>query len=392
MNNQTTSFLLCSQVVLTGVLIVVGLNLIVNLRMLGNAAPRGARPTPRQLVSVLIPARNEARNIGRCLESLLAQDYPLLEILVLDDGSTDATASIVAKAADRHSRVRLITGQPLPQGWMGKNYACHQLAAAAQGEWLLFTDADTDHHPDTVAWAVHAAEQNRADLLSLIPRTVTHTLGEQLILPIIPLGVLSFFPLALGRYLRIPFFTLALGPFMLFRSAAYQRVGGHAAVQGEIAEDAALARRCRRAGGRVVLLDGSDQVDVHFYHGFYEAWQGLTKSIFAVLEYRILPSLLMSAFYGLLFVWPVVLLGSGLWQGRMNELALRIAVVQILLNAALCYTVAARLRLPRITAAFYPITILLTILMMLDSIRRAAFTGIPWKQRVYHRDNRFLRH
>ena len=372
------------QIALTVLLIAVGANLIANFRMLGKAAPRGEGPRTFWPVSILVPARNEARNIRRCLESLLAQDYPLLEVIVLDDGSTDETPEIVAEMAREDPRLRLVRGQPLPPGWMGKNFACEQLARAAQGEWLLFTDADTVHRPDTVSWAVEAAQQNRADLISLIPRAVTHSFGEEVLLPIIPFGVVGCFPLALGERLRVPLLTMAVGPFMLFRREAYQRIGGHRAVRGEIAEDVVLARRMRRFGGRVVLLDGSEQVDVHFYHGFLETWRGLAKSAFAALEYRILPTVLMLLFYGFLFLWPVFLLFEGLWQGRMGEPTVRLALLQVFLNTGLWYAVAVRFQLPRRTAFLYPLTVLLVILVMLDSVRRAAFSGIAWKERVYH--------
>jgi chlorobactene glucosyltransferase len=277
-----------------------------------------------------------------------------------------------------------VRGQTLPQGWMGKNFACHQLAQLARGDWLLFTDADTRHHSDALAWAIEAAQQNRADLLSLIPRTVTHTLGEKLILPIIPFGLLGCFPLALGRRLRMPSLAMALGPFMLFRREAYHRIGGHQAVQGEIAEDVVLARQVRRASGHVVLVDGSEQVDVHFYRGFWESWHGLAKSAFAALEYRLLPTLLMVSFYGFLFLWPVFLLLAGLLGGRMGEPSARLALFMVFLNSGLWYTVASRFRLPRSIAILYPLTILITILITLDSVRLAVFGGIGWKERVYH--------
>lgn len=397
---EPTSFptLIHYQIALTVLLLVVGANLIANLHMLGRAAPldrssggNWRTPAP-EWVSVLVPARNEARNIRRCLESLLAQDYPLLEVLVLDDGSTDETPHIVAEVARKAPHLRLVFGQPLPQGWMGKNFACHQLAGLARGDWLLFTDADTDHRPDTVSWAIRVARYNQADLVSLIPHTVTHSPGEGLVLPIIPFGLLACFPLLVGERLRIPFFTMALGPFMLFRREAYQRIGGHQGVRGEIAEDVVLARKMRRVGGRVVLVDGSDQVAVHFYRGFRESWHGLAKSAFAALGYRLLPSLLMIGVYGFLFLWPVVLLFLGLWQGRMGEATSRLALFQVFLNSGLWYAIAVRFRLPRSTALYYPVTILLTILIMLDSIQRAAFSGIGWKERVYHIRDGSLRH
>ena len=379
------------QLIVTVILIVVGLNLIANMRAVSRCGSVEGPPVP-QSVSVLIPARNEAHNIRRCLDSLLAQDFPILEVLVLDDNSTDDTARVVGEYAEKDARVRLVSGQLLPQGWMGKNYACHQLGCLAQGEWLLFTDADTDHQPGSLRWAVAAAQQNQADLVSLIPHTVTHTLGERLILPIIPFGMLGFFPFSLGAWLRIPFMTIAIGTFMLFRRKAYESIEGHSGVMGEVAEDVVLARQVMRAGGRVVLLDGSDQLDVHFYRGFSQSWHGIAKSAFAALDYRLLPSFLMIGFYGFIFLWPLVFLATQLWEGNWGGPAVRLAAFQALLNSGLYYAVAVRFRLPRSTAIFYPVTVVLVILILLDSMRRAFFSGIPWKERLYRMQDGVLRH
>ena len=151
------SSLVYYQLILTAILVIVGLNMIANLHMLSRAAPQQDHVLLRQSLSVLIPARNEAHNIGRCLQSLLDQDYPITEILVLNDNSSDDTAAIVTRIARQDARVRMVSGEMLPQGWMGKNYACHQLAELATGNWLLFTDADTDHQPGArTSGVVHA--------------------------------------------------------------------------------------------------------------------------------------------------------------------------------------------------------------------------------------------
>ena len=380
------------QLILTAILVIVGINMIANLRMLSRASPHEDQPFLPQSVSVLIPARNEEHNIERCLRSLLNQDYPLLDILVLDDNSTDATAAVVEGIAGEDGRVRLVPGNRLPQGWMGKNYACHQLAGLARGDWLLFTDADTDHQPGSLLWTMRAAQQNRAGLVSFIPHSVTHTLGEEILLPIIPLGLLGLLPLWLGAQIPISYATMAIGTFMLFSRDVYTRIGGHQGVCGEIAEDVCLARRVRRAGEKVVLLDGSEQLDVHFYHGFRDAWHGLAKSAFAALEYRLIPVALMIAFYGFLFLWPVVLLLRGLLQGRLGDPSLRLAMLHVALNGGLCYTLAARFRMPRRTAFLFPITILLTIVILFDGMRQAFVTGTGWKDRLYQVRDGVLRH
>ncbi|MBC7187459.1 MAG: glycosyltransferase [Calditrichaeota bacterium] len=358
------------------------INLLANLWALHRAAPPcagGLLPS----VSVLIPARNEARNIRRCLESILAQDYPALEVLVLDDGSTDGTAAIVEAVAATDKRVRPIRGLPLPQGWTGKNFACHLLAREARGEWLLFTDADTEHQPSSLKWSVQTAQQNGSDLLTIIPHTVMHSFGEALLLPIIPFGLVALLPLALGERLRLSGLAMAVGPFMLFRRTAYERVGGHRAVRGEVAEDVMLARRVRQTGGRITVANGSDFVNVHFYRGFRESWRGLAKSAFPALRYRLWLSIAVTGCFALLFLRPVALVLHWLWQGETHQEAAMPTIIQLVVNCALWYTVAARFRLPRRVALLYPVTVLLATFMMAHSVWHCLRAGVAWKGRVY---------
>src|SRR5437762_8479937 len=145
-------------------------------------------PEQPPLVSIMVPARDEERNITACVESLLRQDYPNWELRVLDDHSADATGQIVRELFEGHSgkqRIQLVSSEILPDGWIGKNWACHQLSQKARGEYLFFTDADTRHAPGTVTAAVAFAQRHRADLVSAWPQMITETLGEKLIIPII---------------------------------------------------------------------------------------------------------------------------------------------------------------------------------------------------------------
>jgi chlorobactene glucosyltransferase len=158
---------------------------VANLSCFGGLRPAAPLPADAPLVSILIPARNEERNIGACVSSLLAQDYPAWELLVLDDHSEDATGEIVRSLIAKAPVVqaRLMDGTALPAGWTGKSWACHQLAQQARGAYLFFTDADTAHAPDTIAAAVAHATRTRADLLSAWPRLITITWGEKLVIP-----------------------------------------------------------------------------------------------------------------------------------------------------------------------------------------------------------------
>jgi chlorobactene glucosyltransferase len=146
------------------------------------------------LISILIPARNEAENISRCLKSLLKQDYPNLEIIVLNDNSTDTTSKVVKGIAQKDNRVRLVEGAPLEEGWTGKNFASHQLAKHAKGEYFVFTDADTVHFPKTISSAFGALLTSKIDALSIYPRQIMVSFGERMSVPIINIALQCFIP------------------------------------------------------------------------------------------------------------------------------------------------------------------------------------------------------
>ncbi len=298
--------------VLLGLVGVLGLNLITSLialRSLGTLTP-AARPAfawPR--ISVLIPARNEAANIGACLESLLAQDYPNCEILVLDDGSEDATAAIVADfaARDPARRLHLLRGASLPSGWLGKCHACAQLAAAARGEYLLFTDADTRHGPRSLANALAAAETLHAGLVSVLPRQQALTPAEQLLLPLLPFNILTLLPVGLVRRRPEPSLSAGIGQFLFFRRSAYLATGGHAAVRRSALDDVELARRVKAAGWHMALLGGGEAVQCRMYSSFTQIWCGFSKNLFDFHGRSPVFTLIAVAAQSLLYVAPPVL-------------------------------------------------------------------------------------
>ena len=216
---------------------------------------------------MLVPARNEARRIEPCLRSLLAQDYPNYEVIVLDDHSEDDTARVVLDlglARAPTSTRRLIAGRPLPAGWTGKGWACHQLAAAARGEYLLFTDADTAHAPEALGACLGKAIDTGASLLSAWPRQETGTWSERAVIPLVYVLLLGALPHRMLRRLqRRPEYArwmspgglatlgAANGQYLLFRRDAYEQIGGHAAVCDHLVEDVALwPAGCGPHGGR----------------------------------------------------------------------------------------------------------------------------------------------
>jgi hypothetical protein len=262
---------------------------------------RWLRRPPRQPstvefpVAVLLPLRDEAHRVTPCLRALLAQrGVPLLSIVVLDDGSSDGTAEVVTAVAAGDPRVRLVTGAPLPPGWLGKPYACHQLAAEADpaAPVLVFVDADVVLAPDAVAACVALLHEAHADLVSPYPRILAGGPAERLVQPLLPWSWLTFLPLRAMERSPRPSLAAAGGQLLVASRDGYRRCGGHAAVRDRVLEDIELARAVKRAGGRIALADGSRIAECRMYGssmggaaGIGKAWQelqaGYTKSLWA---------------------------------------------------------------------------------------------------------------
>ncbi len=366
-------------------------NCLQNLALAPRAAV-GASVVGRPRLSVLVPARDEAANIATCVRGLLAQTYPADEILVLDDRSTDGTAAIVqALAAEPGGEtLRLVPGDERPAGWNGKNWACHQLGEAARGDWLLFTDADTSHGPDSLAAALALARRHDADFVSLLPRQVLGSLGERLLVPQLPLVIYAFLPIALvprkGRWARA--FAGAFGPYLLFRRAWYEALGGFASVKGLFSEDMQLAVATKRRGGRLVLADGAAVVACRMYGGFADAWGGMARNA--------LPGALGSGAvywpfvlaWAALFALPpatVIALAARCLAGRRSappplaRLALGAMGGQLALRLAVGY----RHHWPMRDVALQPLGAVLMLGVFVDSWRRHRTGAITWRGRRY---------
>jgi chlorobactene glucosyltransferase len=230
-------------------------------------------------VSIVIPARNEADNIARCLDGALAQRYAPYEVIVVDDGSTDATPRILHDYAMRFSdRLTVVTGRPLPRGWVGKCNACLHGAHHGHGDWLLFLDADTAPQPDLIAALLAFAQQRHLDLVSVLPFNELRTWSEQLVLPVFYQFALTAFPLQRNLSADAPANSvLANGQCLLVRADAYWSLGGHEIVKDKVLEDIEFAQAMRRAGYRVGLATAFGHLRVRMYHNLAEVVQGLGK-------------------------------------------------------------------------------------------------------------------
>jgi chlorobactene glucosyltransferase len=343
---------------------------------------RSPRAGSTAMVSVLIPARNEEKNIGRCLDSLLAQTHANYEIIVLDDQSTDGTWSIIEHFSREHpGRVTAIRGRPLPEnGWHGKPHALHQLAERARGEYLLFTDADTVHASESISWAVTNLESHRVDFLSAYTGQELGTFGESLLVPIMYLMTAVVMPIWMVTVPRASLFSFAIGQFVMIRRETYRAVGGYEAISHHINDDIAMARLVRRAGFRSIFLDARRQVRCRMYYGFRQSFHGLTRCIGDFLNRRIASLVSASAAIVLLFILPYVLLLPGLLTGSAGAALLAASV--ILFQITWCIVIYDR-GLRWYVPFLYPATFLFGLVMFWRGYGRlASGTGLNWKGRV----------
>jgi len=233
------------------------------------------------LVSVIVPARDEERGVQAAIASLAAQEYGALEVIVVDDESSDATATEARAAAT--DRVRVVSGLPVPAGWVGKSWACHQGFELSRGEWLLFTDADIRHAPDTIGRALALVEARQVDGVTLLPLIETAGLVEQTIQPAAAVLIRSFVaPGPLVRSPRTPV-AIAAGGFILVSRTAYEGVGGHEAMRHELVDDQVLAVSLKKAGTPLALAGSGGRVRVRMYVGARETLRGWRKNTSAGL-------------------------------------------------------------------------------------------------------------
>jgi glycosyltransferase involved in cell wall biosynthesis len=258
-----------------------------------------------ELVSVLIPARNEEQNLPRLLEGLIGQEYSHIEIIVYDDQSTDQTGAILEEYRTGHSKLSVIRGSTLPEGWTGKNHACHRLAMSARGKYLLFLDADVNVSPDLVGKAVAHARRNDLSLLSVFPRQIMKSGGERLTVPVMNWILLSLLPLRLVRTSHYPSLSAANGQFMLFRAREYRHHQFHRLVREINVEDIHIIRRMKKMGYRTETLLSRGEVSCRMYSNYRDAIFGFTRSMFAFFGGSGLTMLLFTLFstLGVGFVW-----------------------------------------------------------------------------------------
>lgn len=348
-------------------------------------------PANAPLISFCVPARNEERNIRRCVEGLLAQNYPNLEVIVLDDRSTDATLELLRELAAQDDRLNIISGSELAAGWAGKPHALYQASAAARGDWLCFVDADTFLSPTTLSACYIKAIETRADMFTIMTFQILGSFWEKTVMPLVMTALsVGFSPRKVNDPERKD--AIANGQFILIKRAVYDAIGGHASVKGNIVEDKAISEQVKWNGYRLIVADGYAVARTRMYTSLPEMWEGWTKNIYLGLRDRagLLWLGVFGAFVALLAalflpVWP--LLGV-IWSiNGGGWMATAVFLESLLLWAYVIYVrvqVARKMEISPWYAFSTPLGAAVFAAMMITSAFRVLTgKGVTWKGRSY---------
>jgi len=341
---------------------------------------RGPEIFDGPLVSVLIPARNEEKNIERCLDSLRNQLYRNYEILVINDNSTDNTENILNRIAAEDTRVRVFNGRPLPDDWYGKPFALHQISGHAKGDILLFTDADTIHTPASISWAVTNMQNLKADMVSGYIGHTFGSFGEIITVPLMFFLTGFVIPLFLNRYTRFSCFSAAIGQYIVIRREVFSAIGGCEAFKKKTSEDIYMARYVKRKGYKTRFLNISEYVKCRMYKGYHSAVEGIGKNIFDFLGKNtvVIFFLAILVFFFLFFPFPLLFFCIA----KASPWTLHILIVNVLFTLTWLFMFLGQ-RLNWWYGFLWPLMYLNLLYMAVWSwFRTVSGRGFLWKDRV----------
>ncbi|HEU4328542.1 MAG TPA: glycosyltransferase [Roseiflexaceae bacterium] len=352
--------------------------------------PGGPPDDDAPLISIVVPARNEAANIERCVRSLLAQNYPRLEVIAIDDASTDATPEILARLAAEDSRLLVVAGAPLRPGWTGKNNAVAQGVRHAHGEWLLFVDADVCLHQGALSGAYQTATQRGIAMVSLWARQELLSFWERVAQPVI-IGVnMVSDPLLLCNSPRFPRMALGNGQFILIDRTVYRRIGGHEAVRDEVVEDQMLSRNVKEAGHRLLMMDGSAVLSTRMYDSLQGVWEGWSKNNFLTLGRSFVVVVVASLCLYLVGIGPFVMALWTLVATKFSQHFFDPLIINLLAIALLFWSRWFSRRfapVPLRDILWHPVGALVFMGIILNSAYQHTWgRGVTWKGRRYREE------
>ncbi|RCW73135.1 glycosyltransferase [Saliterribacillus persicus] len=334
-----------------------------------------------ETISVLIPARNEERNIQACLESVLNQSFKPQEIVVLDDQSEDKTNAIIQSLIDEGNTIRMLEGKDLQKDWKGKNFACKQLADHASGDWLLFLDADVRLKKDAIKQLLPQLKKQKAGIVSGFPKQIVKSKLEKLLVPMMMFVIYCHLPIKLVQTSKNKAFSAAHGGFIAIKKSSYHKIGGHAAIKAEMVDDMALMKRVKQYGLPATLLKIDPFVYMRMYFSSKEVWTGYQKNIFAGINHNVVLFIMLSLFYMMLYFLPIITLFTYIYNLEIVILSF-FAIILAMLSKGIIDRAHG---LP----FYYGGTIALSILCLVSLgcsaiIKHYRKSGFEWKGRRYH--------
>jgi chlorobactene glucosyltransferase len=348
-------------------------------------------PKDAPLISICIPARNEENNIRRCVDAVLNQDYPNIEVIVLDDRSNDATLTQLKEIAARDSRLLPISGSDLPEGWAGKPHALYQASAVARGKWLCFVDADTFLKPEALSSCYAKALETEADLFTVMTEQILGSFWEKVVMPLVMTALsVGFSPRKVNDPTRRD--AVANGQFILIKRSVYDAIGGHEKVKDQIVEDKAISEQVKWNGHRLVVADGMQVVRTRMYTSLTTMWEGWTKNIYLGLRDH-MGMLLLGAFgasLGLIAalflpLWPV--LGWVWYTKNGGWMSLAVILESLFVWGYLIYYrmfIAKKMSISPWYAWTTPLGAGIFAAMMLTSAWKViSGQGVTWRGRTY---------
>lgn len=365
-------------ILIVGVIIYLTANIIYLVRL--QPVEKTIVNPPR--VSICVPARNEERGIRACLQSLLDQDYPNFEVIAINDHSTDQTGSIMQSLAKENPHLKILEGENLPDGWLGKPFALHQAYKITQGEYLLFTDADPVFKPTALNTAMQTMRDRDLDVLTLMPQAEFGSFWERAVQPVI-FGFIA----SLTRFKNVndPDHKSAMGfgAFLMFRRAAYEKIGGHEEGKADVLEDVLIAKRAKRAGLKLLVADAKLLFSIRMYYGLKEIWFGWQKNMFLAMKRSVSrATYYISAVLGFL-VTPYIVLAINIFQPT-GWLWIAMALSGVVMVSAAGYKTCDELGLNRHTAVLFPLGAVIMAAIMVNSMFHVLVRKqTEWRGRIY---------